>query len=56
MLIIVNKITDSTYNESADFTDNDTFSNILESNVSVNIPKISNSDTRYSNIQSKISK
>ena len=56
MLIIVNEITDSTYNESAEFTDNDTFSNILESNVNINIFNIFNSDTRYGNIQSKRNK
>ena len=56
MLIIVNHITDSTCNDSADFTDDETFANILESNVNINISDISNSDTRYGNIQSKRNK
>ena len=53
LLIVINKITTSTCNDAADFTDDDNFANILESNVKTNIYDISNSDTSYVFIQSK---
>ena len=40
----------------ADFTSDDNFSNILEYNANINIKEISDSNTRYGNIQSKRSK
>ena len=46
LLMLLNKITASTCNDAAEFTADEIFSNILESNVSVNIPNISN-DSRW---------
>ena len=49
--MIIDQVTAGTCTDAADFASDDTFANMLFSNVTVNISEISSFDTRYGNIR-----
>ena len=56
LLMIIDQATAIFCTDASDFTSNVDFTNMLLSNVTVNVSEISNSDTRYGNIKSQKTK
>ena len=51
--MIIDQVIVSTCTDATNFISDENFANMLLSNVTVNVPKISNSDTRYENIKTQ---